>query len=375
MSFIYADYAESWATGFQDPACDWMYAIIDLHDRIIFYLLIVLAVVIWFLISSMLNTDHMAHLHHGNNLEIAWTITPAIILWAIGLPSLRQLYMMDEILDPELSVKVMGNLLGNICPKSFMLFKIEDARICLLNLGFFTINYPCKKEIGIYTSKSKVSSFHSSSVRSDKRIGPHNIDVISILVGSLQGDGNASFRKNRKTIDGIRFTFVQSAIHREYLLWLYEFFSIRGYCNIQTPPRVSNTIVKGKTYIRYSFTTYTFKSYKWLETLFYKKGRKYINPGLYDYLTPLALAVWIMDDGGKLKDAGIRLCTNCFTYEENLILKNILEKRYELDCTLREAIINNQIQYNIYIKKHSQSRLRSIVEPYFIPSMLHKLYD
>ena len=109
MFRIYADYATAWATGFQDPACDWMYAIIDLHDRIIFYLLIVLVVVIWFLVSSILNTDHMAHLHHGNTIEIVWTITPAIILWAIGLPSLRLLYMMDEILDPELSVKVMGN--------------------------------------------------------------------------------------------------------------------------------------------------------------------------------------------------------------------------------------------------------------------------
>ncbi|TPX60301.1 hypothetical protein PhCBS80983_g01846 [Powellomyces hirtus] len=24
MSRIYADYAEAWATGFQDPACDWI---------------------------------------------------------------------------------------------------------------------------------------------------------------------------------------------------------------------------------------------------------------------------------------------------------------------------------------------------------------
>ena len=55
----------------------------------------------------MLNSDHMAHLHHGNALELLWTITPAAILWAIGLPSLRLLYMMDEILDPELSVKVI----------------------------------------------------------------------------------------------------------------------------------------------------------------------------------------------------------------------------------------------------------------------------
>lgn len=109
MSRIYADYGEAWATGFQDPASDWMYAIIDLHDRIIFYLIIILSVVIWFLSSSMLNKDHMAHLHHGNALELLWTITPAAILWAIGLPSLRLLYMMDSVLDTEISVKIMGS--------------------------------------------------------------------------------------------------------------------------------------------------------------------------------------------------------------------------------------------------------------------------
>jgi hypothetical protein len=37
MLYIYSDYAERWAYNFQDPASSWMYAIIDLHDRIIFY--------------------------------------------------------------------------------------------------------------------------------------------------------------------------------------------------------------------------------------------------------------------------------------------------------------------------------------------------
>ena len=37
---------------FQDPASDWMYSIIDLHDRIIFYLLIILSVVVLFVVNS-----------------------------------------------------------------------------------------------------------------------------------------------------------------------------------------------------------------------------------------------------------------------------------------------------------------------------------
>ena len=84
---IYADFAERWSLGFQDPASEWMYGIIELHDSIIFYLIIVLIVVLWFFISGFLGKDHLKFLHHGNLIEVIWTITPALILWAIGIPS------------------------------------------------------------------------------------------------------------------------------------------------------------------------------------------------------------------------------------------------------------------------------------------------
>lgn len=113
----YSDYAMGWSGGFADPASDWLLAIIDLHDQIIFYLLIILAVVVWFLVSTLAiamsqsgnATGHYSHLAHGNIVELIWTVTPALVLWAIGLPSLRLLYLMDEILDPEMTVKIMGS--------------------------------------------------------------------------------------------------------------------------------------------------------------------------------------------------------------------------------------------------------------------------
>jgi cytochrome c oxidase subunit 2 len=42
-------------------------------------------------------------------VEFVWTVSPALLLWAIGIPSLKLLYLMDEILDPRLSVKVKGS--------------------------------------------------------------------------------------------------------------------------------------------------------------------------------------------------------------------------------------------------------------------------
>ena len=87
MFKIYADYAVNWTFGFQDPASEWMYGIIELHDKIIFYLILILITVFWFFISGLTQKDHLKYLHHGSLIELIWTITPAIILWAIGIPS------------------------------------------------------------------------------------------------------------------------------------------------------------------------------------------------------------------------------------------------------------------------------------------------
>lgn len=106
---LFCDYPEAYALGFQDPASNWMYALITLHDRIIFFLIIILVVVCWFLVSAQTNKDYLGNLHHGNTIELVWTISPAAILWAIGLPSLKLLYSTDAILDPELTVKAIAS--------------------------------------------------------------------------------------------------------------------------------------------------------------------------------------------------------------------------------------------------------------------------
>jgi len=47
-----------------------------------------------------------------------------------------------------------------------------------------------------------------------KRIGPHNIDILSIIFGSLLGDAYAEYRKQGK---GTRISFMQEASHLTYL--------------------------------------------------------------------------------------------------------------------------------------------------------------
>ena len=85
-----------------------MGGMVALHDNIMFYLIVILCLVAWVLTSAFYNRDHLRYLSHGNLIEVLWTISPALILWAIGLPSLKLLYLMDEILDAEVTIKALG---------------------------------------------------------------------------------------------------------------------------------------------------------------------------------------------------------------------------------------------------------------------------
>ena len=46
---------------------------------------------------------------HSEKLEVIWTIIPAIILLGIASPSFTLLYSLDESMDPDLSLKVIGH--------------------------------------------------------------------------------------------------------------------------------------------------------------------------------------------------------------------------------------------------------------------------
>jgi ubiquinol-cytochrome c reductase cytochrome b subunit len=57
--------------------------------------------------------------------------------------------------------------------------------------------------------------FTSPRTRAIKRIGPHNIDILSIIIGSLLGDAYAE-----KHGLGTRICFQQEDNHSAYLYWL-----------------------------------------------------------------------------------------------------------------------------------------------------------
>lgn len=121
------------------------------------------------------------------------------------------------------------------------------------------------------------------------------------------------------------------------------------------------------------FNTWTYSSFNWIHELFYTDGKnKNVPSNIFDYLTPLALAIWIMDDGGKI-DQGLKLSTNSFSFSDCNFLVKVLYDKFKLKASVQSAGVENQ--YIIYIWKDSMPLLREIVLSYVHPSMKYKLIN
>ena len=127
---------------------------------------------------------------------------------------------------------------------------------------------------------------------------------------------------------------------------------------------------KGKIRFYYKIRSYSYASFNWIHNDFYPNGIKVVPLNISQYLTPLALAIWIMDDGTK-HSSGLRLCTNSFTKEDVLFLGQILLDKYGLYTSIHRMRPDKE-QYTLYIKKKSLLDLITIVSPYIHDSMKYK---
>lgn len=114
-NFSLSDAAVSWQLGFQAPATPIAEGIINFHNHIMFFIVGIAIFVGWLLarclshFSATFSTDSADNFTHATTIEIVWTVVPAIILLFIAVPSFSLLYSMDEILDPVITLKVIGH--------------------------------------------------------------------------------------------------------------------------------------------------------------------------------------------------------------------------------------------------------------------------
>ena len=113
-----------WQLSFQDPASPVMAGIINLHHDIMFIVVFITIFTMWIMGRMLYFFDENQTHHtlafrqiynlpdktvHGTALELGWTVAPSLILLVIALPSLALLYSIDEIVEPSITVKVVGH--------------------------------------------------------------------------------------------------------------------------------------------------------------------------------------------------------------------------------------------------------------------------
>jgi hypothetical protein len=185
-----------------------------------------------------------------------------------------------------------------------------------------------------------------------------------ILVGLILGD---LFVQRRKPNWNSSLAFWQGADNKDYVFHLFDIF--KEFCNKE--PQITSRIDKrnNKTYSYAHFTTRNLLSLNCYRELFYLNGVKIVPGNIGDLLAPISLAYWAMDDGYADRK-GFMFCTDSFLKDEVILLTQVLQDKFKLDCSVREIIPG---RCRIYIKFKSMATFRALVEPFFHPSMMYKI--
>jgi len=191
----------------------------------------------------------------------------------------------------------------------------------------------------------------------------------AVIIGSLLGDGTMRIGKgaknaNLKTEHGLE--------QKKYVEWKYRI--LRPF--VFTKPKMSYRYKEnGGKYpkswwfrtIRHPILTEIYRHFYLGEG--YRNGRKIISLNIKNDFTPLALAVWIMDDGSYSKGI-INISTYSFSLQEIYYLQGCFKKKFEIEATFYK---DRDKGYRMYCRKKETNKLISIIYPYIIPSMMYKI--
>nr|YP_010535794.1 cytochrome c oxidase subunit II [Rhipicephalus zambeziensis]QLD97338.1 cytochrome c oxidase subunit 2 [Rhipicephalus zambeziensis]QLD97351.1 cytochrome c oxidase subunit 2 [Rhipicephalus zambeziensis]UYB78849.1 cytochrome c oxidase subunit II [Rhipicephalus zambeziensis] len=94
---------------FSDMNSPIMEQMVFFHDHSMMIILMITILTIYMIINIMMNNYLSRSLMEGQEIEIIWTIIPAITLIFIAIPSLHLLYLTDETFNSQISIKILGH--------------------------------------------------------------------------------------------------------------------------------------------------------------------------------------------------------------------------------------------------------------------------
>lgn len=184
---------------------------------------------------------------------------------------------------------------------------------------------------------------------------------LSIFVGILLSD---AWLIHLKPHWSPKVEFCQSIKHFDYF-W-HVFRALAHYCH--SYPCLVLKKARGLIYPALQFETRALACFNELLHLFIVNGVKAVPTTIFDLLTPVALAHWIIGDGFS-RNGGVGLATDSYSISDCVLLLNVLIIKYDLDVIL----YMHMGKPRLLIKKSSMGKLRSLVLDHMPSSMHYKL--
>ena len=193
---------------------------------------------------------------------------------------------------------------------------------------------------------------------------------VQIVLGSLMGDGNLS--PNRRDRHGVRFRMGHGAKQHAYLDWKVSLLD-----NIEHSTSVN---AKGAKFADFRPLPELGELQR---AVYFGDGKKVLSEEYLKALTPLALAIWYMDDGGfTVRSKGtqqrtqggsgrIEICVEAFSEGSRARLRDFLVDTHGLDVRLRAS--GSRGVAVLTFSTASSARFQELVAPYMHDSMAYKL--
>ena len=198
-----------------------------------------------------------------------------------------------------------------------------------------------------------------------------------LLMGLILGDG--SIYKDRRC-NSYELYIGHGEKQRDYLEWKLNILNNSGIFKNKIKEKSKIVKLKGKEFLQFYFTKCS-KITKEIYDLYYKDEVVNIDSILKTIKSDRSLAIWFMDDGSiykrknKKKDGTItwirpslKLCTHCFSYEDNLKIVQWFKNRYFVDCYIVSETKRNRegqpVYYYLNFNGENTDKIYKIIKSY-----------
>lgn len=202
----------------------------------------------------------------------------------------------------------------------------------------------------------------------------------SILIALCLGDGYITHQRQLKKGKYYQYNYLEvshGSSQKDYIEWKANLCtSVTGRKSTVRPKKYKAKEILGvpiEESIGYTFTN-TSPYFRILRRWLYPNNKKYLNRKYLEYLDPLGIAIWFMDDGSTYvsktdRSFSVKFSTHC-SEEECKGICEMFKEKFGITFHINKVKTN---QYNVRSYSSNALKFLKLIEPFVPDCMAYKL--